>query len=58
MLAVGVNQYANPRYNLKYAVADARDFAEELKRQQTKLGNYVRVEVISLNDKEATKATS
>jgi uncharacterized caspase-like protein len=56
VLAVGVNQYANARYNLKYAVADARDFAEELKRQQMQLGNYERVEVISLNDKEAMKA--
>lgn len=56
VLAVGVNQYANPGYNLKYAVADSQDFAEELKRQQTKLGNYERVEVISLQDTNATKA--
>ncbi len=56
VLAVGVNQYANERYNLKYAVADAQSFADELKRQQTKLGNYERVEVMSLTDKDATKA--
>ena len=56
ILAVGVNEYANPQYNLKYAVADAQDFAGELKRQQTRLNNYQRVEVISLNDKDATKA--
>jgi WD40 repeat protein/uncharacterized caspase-like protein len=56
VLAVGVNEYTNSQYNLKYAVADAQDFGEELKRQQTKLNNYDRVEVISLNDKDATKA--
>jgi uncharacterized protein with WD repeat len=56
VLAVGVNQYANSQYNLKYAVADAQDFAKELKRQQAKLGNYERVEVASLIDKDATKA--
>ncbi|MFS8085296.1 MAG: caspase family protein, partial [Acidobacteriota bacterium] len=56
VLAVGVNEYANAQYNLKYAVADAQDFGEELKRQQTKLNNYERVEVILLTDREATKA--
>jgi uncharacterized caspase-like protein len=56
VLAVGVNEYANTQYNLKYAVADAQDFAAELKLQQAKLNNYERVEVISLNDREATKA--
>jgi WD40 repeat protein len=56
VLAVGVNQFANSHYNLKYAVADAQDFAEELKRQQTKVGNYERVEVMSLKDEDATKA--
>ena len=56
ILAVGVNEYANTEYNLKYAVADAQDFAEELKRQQAKLNQYERVEIISLIDKAATKA--
>lgn len=56
ILAVGINEYANPQYNLKYAVPDAQDFAKEVKRQQAKLGQYERVEVISLDDKEATKA--
>lgn len=55
ILAVGVNQYANSQYNLNYAVADAQAFAEEMKRQQTKLNQYERVEIISLTDKTATK---
>jgi uncharacterized caspase-like protein len=56
LLAIGVNEYANSQYNLKYAVADAQDFAAEVKQQQTRLGNYQSVEITSLNDKDATKA--
>jgi WD40 repeat protein len=56
LLIVGVNQYANEAYNLKFAVADARDFAEEVARQQRKLGRYGEVEVTRLLDQEATKA--
>ncbi|MBS1788481.1 MAG: PD40 domain-containing protein [Acidobacteria bacterium] len=56
LLAVGVNQYANPEFNLRFAVADATDFATELQRQQEKLNRYERVELVSLNDQQATKA--
>lgn len=56
IVAIGVNQYANSQYNLKYAVADAQDFANELKAQQAKLNQYQPVEIISLNDGAATKA--
>ena len=56
VVAFGVNEYANPQYNLKYAGADAADFAEEVKAQQMKLGEFARVEVISLLDRDATKA--
>lgn len=56
ILAAGVNEYANANYNLKYAVADAQDFADELKLQQEKLNNYERVEVVSLKNGDATKA--
>ena len=56
ILAVGVNNYANEQYNLKYAVADAEDFATEVKRQQESLKRYAKVEVSSLADSQATKA--
>ena len=56
ILAIGLNSYSNPRYNLKYAVADAQGFSAEVKRQQEMLKNYARVEFISLSDSEATKA--
>jgi WD40 repeat protein len=56
VLAIGVNSYANPQYNLKYAVADARSVAEELRRRQAALSLYERVEVVHLLDAQATKA--
>lgn len=55
VIAVGVNEYANPQYNLKYAVADAQSFAEELRRQQTQVARFDHVEVISLLNENATK---
>ena len=45
----GVNQYANDQYNLKYAVPDATSFADELKTQQMKLGQYSKAEVVRLS---------
>lgn len=56
VIAVGVNEYANAQYNLKYAVADANSFAEEIQRQQAKLGRFDRVEVVPLLNDQATKA--
>ncbi len=56
VIACGVNQYANAQYNLKYAVADATSFADEVKAQQVKLRNYANTEIIPLLDQDATKA--
>ena len=56
ILAIGVNKYANPEFDLKYATADAQDFSAELRGQQEKLGNYDHVEVVALNDQGAAKA--
>ncbi|HEX5966739.1 MAG TPA: caspase family protein [Pyrinomonadaceae bacterium] len=55
IIAVGVNEYANSQYNLKYAVADARSFGDEMRRKQTEIGGFERVEVIELLDANATK---
>ena len=55
VLAIGVNVYENPQFNLKYAVPDAHDFAEEVRQQQQKLSRYQRIEIIPLDDQEATK---
>lgn len=56
VIAVGVNQYANTQYNLKYAVADAESFGEEVRRRQMQLGRFERVEVVPLLNQDATKA--
>ncbi|HEY0171570.1 MAG TPA: caspase family protein [Pyrinomonadaceae bacterium] len=58
IIATGVNQYAmNPYFrDLKFAVADAEEFAEEARRQHEKLARYERVEVVKLTDRNATKA--
>jgi WD40 repeat protein len=56
ILAVAVNKYANSKFDLRYAVADADDFAAEMQRQETKLKNYGHTEIISLQDVKATKA--
>ena len=56
VVTVGINAYANPEFNLKYAAADAQGFAEEVKRQQIKLGRFSRVQVANLSDQDATKA--
>ena len=55
IIAVGVNEYENSQYNLKYAVADAQSFGDEMRRRQTQLAGFERVEVIQLLDKDATK---
>jgi WD40 repeat protein/uncharacterized caspase-like protein len=56
IIAVGINEYANSQYNLKYAVADAQSFGEELRRQQSQVARFDHVEVIPLLNENATKA--
>ncbi|MCA1600297.1 MAG: hypothetical protein LC776_01185, partial [Acidobacteria bacterium] len=56
VIAVGLNEYANPQYNLKYAVADAQSFGDEVRARQTQVGRFERVEVVPLLNENATKA--
>jgi hypothetical protein len=56
IIAVGINDYANNQYNLKYAVADAQSFADEVRARQTQTGLFDKVEVVSLLNENATKA--
>jgi len=55
VVVVGLNEYENPGYNLKYAVADAQAFGQTIAEMQRKLGNFGEVEVTSLMDSKATK---
>ena len=56
IIAVGINEYANPQYNLKYAVADAQSFSDEVRLRQTQVGGFERIEVVPLINENATKA--
>jgi len=56
ILAIGVNAYSNAQYNLKYAVADATAFGEEVRHAQQQIANYEHVEVAALLDEQASKA--
>src|SRR6266850_1890424 len=56
VVAIGVNEYANAQYNLKYAVADAQSFGDEVRLRQTQVAQFQRVEVIPLINENATKA--
>lgn len=55
VIAVGVNEYANSQYNLKYAVADAQSFAAEVSREQGPVGRFDHVEVVALLNDQATR---
>ena len=55
VLTIGVNAYTNEQYNLKYGVADAAAFGEEVQRQQQQIANYSHIEVVSLMDNQARK---
>ena len=56
IIAIGINEYANEQYNLKYAVADAESFSAEVRLRQTQVGHFERIEVVPLLNEEATKA--
>jgi WD40 repeat protein len=55
VIAVGVNRYANERFDLRYAAPDARAFANEVAKQERAIGRFARVEVTVLEDDRATK---
>jgi uncharacterized caspase-like protein len=55
VVAIGINEYANPNYNLRYAAADAQAFSAELKNSLEALHQYSQVQTLLLLDREATR---
>ncbi|BDX39102.1 hypothetical protein CYCD_24570 [Tenuifilaceae bacterium CYCD] len=53
ILAVGINSYLNPKYNLNYAKNDADAFVKSLSESASTL--FGKVEKITLNDANATR---
>jgi hypothetical protein len=53
ILAVGINNYLNPKYNLNYAKNDAEAFVKSLSTGASSL--FGKVEVTTINDDNATK---
>jgi WD40 repeat protein len=54
LLAIGINEYRNARYNLDFCVRDARSFTEVLSRSAGRLFQHVYPLVLA--DREATRA--
>ena len=56
VLAIGINEYANPDFNLKYAVADAEALAARIAAKQQGLKQFSAVHTVLLTNREATRA--
>jgi WD40 repeat protein len=56
ILAVGVNKYANSAFDLNFAKADAETFGEEVRKAQSRVEGFGKIEVVRLLDAESTKA--
>ena len=55
IVAVGLNQYSNPNFNLRFAVADAQTFGSEVQLAQARIDAFAQIEVVPLQNKQATK---
>jgi WD40 repeat protein len=56
IVSVGVNQYSDPQFNLKFAQPDALHFTQMLEERQQSLGKYRDVVAVELINRDATKA--
>jgi WD40 repeat protein/uncharacterized caspase-like protein len=55
ILAVGINEYANKDYDLRYATADADAFAAQLQHDLDQQKRFERLDLTVLKDRNATK---
>jgi hypothetical protein len=56
IVAIGLNRYVNPEFNLKFAAADAQVFASQLGLEQSRLDVFEKVEIVELLDGQATRS--
>jgi len=56
IVAIGVDHYDNANFDLRFAAADAQDFAQVLQHEQSLLGTYERINVVSLLNDQATRS--
>jgi WD40 repeat protein len=57
ILSIGIDRYAEPGVNLKYAVKDAKDLEEKIKTQSVTLYKPENIHYALLTDAEATKTS-
>ncbi len=55
ILAIGVSQYQNQDYNLRFAAKDAQDLLDAYQQFQTRQGTKTQLHVLSLTDTKATR---
>jgi WD40 repeat protein len=55
VLAVGINEYADKDYNLRYATSDAKAFSTQLQQELDKQKRFARIDMTVLSDQNATK---
>jgi WD40 repeat protein len=55
LMTIGIDSYENPRFNLRYAAADADALSQSFALAQKSIGRYARVEQIALRNRSATK---
>jgi WD40 repeat protein/uncharacterized caspase-like protein len=55
IVAIGINQYSNPGFNLQYAKADAQALSDALRRSLTELKAYDQVVPVLMVDAQASK---
>jgi WD40 repeat protein len=55
VIAVGVNEYENRAFNLRYAVADAEDFSAQLVERQRQLQAYAPAEIVPVYNRDVTR---
>jgi WD40 repeat protein len=55
VFAVGINEYADKDYNLRYATSDAEAFSSQLQQELDKQKRFARIDMTVLSDQNATK---